>query len=71
MSGEAYAIIGGLIWIGMLTGVVFHLWVEVRSTQKSTHTVQYVDPFSKASNQDITEDIKKVFHQNTDMENIV
>ena len=47
-----------------------HALIEVKAMQKSTHTVQYVDPLSKESPQAITEEIKKLMGQ-PDLENIV
>ena len=70
MSGEFYAIIGIYFILAGIGAAVLRLWIEVKALQKSTHTVQYVDPLSKAEPQGITEDIKRLLNQ-TDLENIV
>lgn len=70
MSGEFYAIIGIYFILAINCVAIVKLWVEVKAMQKSTHTVQYVDPLAKAEPQGITEDIKKLMSQ-TDLENIV
>lgn len=70
MSGEFYAIIGIYFILAGIGAALLKLWVEVKAMQKSTHTVQYVDPLAKAEPQGITEDIRKLMNQ-TDLENIV
>lgn len=70
MSGEFYAILGIYFALAINCVALVKLWVEVKAMQKSTHTVQYVDPLSKAEPQVITEELKKAMSQ-TDLENIV
>lgn len=70
MSGEYYAILGLYGVCGATAVAVVKLWIEVKAMQKSTHTVQYVDPLSKSEPQAITEVIKNAMNS-TDLENIV
>lgn len=70
MSGEFYAIIGIYFILAINSVALIKLWIEVKAMQKSTHTLQYVDPLSKSEPQGITEDIKKLLNQ-PDLENIV
>ena len=58
-----------LIVLGMLmtalSVAVFFLSVEVKAMQKSTHTIQYVDPLAQAKTgmQDLTNDVKSKLHE--------
>lgn len=74
MSGEWFALIALTIQVTVLSAGVFFLWVEVRAMQKSTHTIQYVDPLKNVSQkegmQDVTDAVKSKLHEDA-FDNII
>lgn len=70
MTAEWFAIATLTVMSIVQGAALFFLWVELKAMQKSTHSIQYIDPLSKDKLQEIGDKVRSKLHEDV-FENIV